>query len=102
MKTSILGIYLLPLLAWASPFEQPRALMSVEERSYTDELMHGNYRRIGGEIYRMHQLDDGLFTGVKPDEWDEKGMLDKLRVRKSTSLTTCSPYQERYRAYYLV
>ncbi|KAK9780254.1 putative Ecp2 effector protein domain-containing protein [Seiridium cardinale] len=92
MKSSILIAYLLPLLVRASPVEQPRSLTSIQERSYSDDLAHGNYRRIDGEVYRLRQVGDGQFSGIKPDEWD-----DEVHVKRDTELA--ANLDQRYDAH---
>lgn len=45
----------------------------IERRSQTDSPGHGNYGRFGEEVIRYHEIRDGLFTGIDPEEWDDNG-----------------------------
>ncbi|KAF4992235.1 hypothetical protein FDECE_13772 [Fusarium decemcellulare] len=58
----------------ASPVE------NIEKRSLVDPIQHGNYGRSLGKIYRYHEVSDGLFAGVAPEDWD-----DSVHVRRSWS-----------------
>ncbi|KAH9886519.1 hypothetical protein F4778DRAFT_798225 [Xylariomycetidae sp. FL2044] len=86
MKFSILAT-VLPLLTRATPLDVPRSLMTIEERSFTDPLAHGNFGRAAGKIWKYHQVGDGLFTGVDPDEWD-----DSVHVKRGMLPTTSLDY----------
>lgn len=35
---------------------------------------HGKLDEFNGKPVRWHQLAQGVFTGVNPDEWDDNGM----------------------------
>ncbi|PNP76106.1 hypothetical protein FNYG_10664 [Fusarium nygamai] len=60
-------IILMSTFVHASPME------SIERRSFVDPIKHGNYGRSLGKIYRYHEVSDGLFAGVAPEDWDDTG-----------------------------
>ncbi|KAF5550400.1 hypothetical protein FNAPI_7735 [Fusarium napiforme] len=58
-------VILMSAFVHASPME------SIERRSFVDPIKHGNYGRSLGKIYRYHEVSDGLFAGVTPEDWDD-------------------------------
>ncbi|KAF4451000.1 hypothetical protein F53441_5947 [Fusarium austroafricanum] len=59
------------LIVLMSNFVHSSPLESIERRSLVDTLQHGNYGRSNGKIYRYHEVHDGLFAGVAPEDWDD-------------------------------
>ncbi|RBQ72313.1 hypothetical protein FVER14953_13667 [Fusarium verticillioides] len=58
-------VILMSTFVHASPME------SIERRSFVDPIKHGNYGRSLGKIYRYHEVSDGFFAGVAPEDWDD-------------------------------
>ncbi|KKZ65276.1 hypothetical protein EMCG_08884 [[Emmonsia] crescens] len=44
---------------------------TIQERALTDPIGHGNYGNFVDEIWRYQEVSDGLFAGVKPEDWDD-------------------------------
>ncbi|KAF9777762.1 hypothetical protein IL306_004330 [Fusarium sp. DS 682] len=60
-------------------------LESIERRSLVDPVQHGNYGRSLGKVYRYHEVRDGLFAGVAPEDWDDSGLTERSDTNQSPS-----------------
>ncbi|PGH02242.1 hypothetical protein AJ79_07691 [Helicocarpus griseus UAMH5409] len=81
-------------LTYASGIIDALAVRTLQERSLSDPLAHGNYGHVEGEVYRYQEVADGLFVGVKPEEWDDSrkniSLPEFIESRHHT--ITSSPY----------
>jgi len=76
---------ILSILAVVSGAVQHAHARAVETLPENMSLSHGATTMYGDQVYKLHQVGDGLFAGVKEEDWD-----DKIHVRNAEAL----PYVE--------
>ncbi|KLJ06173.1 hypothetical protein EMPG_10402 [Blastomyces silverae] len=92
MKTISFSTLVLSL-TYATGIVDALVTRTIHERAKTDPVGHGNYGNFEDEIWRYQEISDGLFVGVKPEEWNDsihkRGVLPPevhdLRSRATTT-----------------
>ncbi|PGH04021.1 hypothetical protein GX51_03691 [Blastomyces parvus] len=70
MKTPTFSTLVLSL-TFATGIVDALVARTIQERANTDPIGHGNYGNFENEIWRYQEVSDGLFVGVKPEEWND-------------------------------
>jgi len=70
LQFALAAAYTIPAIS-AIPFKAITTNNDLRSRGLNDTLAHGNYGVAGGQVWRYHQIRDGIFQGVSPEDWDD-------------------------------